>query len=478
MTGSGENRHFGIRNLLVRRLLPLLGFGIAVMSTGLVLALREAGWDPALMWPFRSVEDPAVICWLLGLASILLVPLLVLPVLNHASLRMRALGRAMHAVAKGDLDCELDVTGEDEVAQLMADFNAMAGDLRQSRLQVQEKNEQLRATLAELRRLDKTRHDVLTLISHEIRTPLTAIKGGMEYLRKAADEVPEAGQEVLASINLQEILDVIAKNTLRLDEFMNDATVMANLQAVNRRVTITAVPAGALVSDLLADKGEKIDQMALSVSNELQGGTPWDLLGDMDMMGTALEKLLENALDHNVPGGRVVIREVDGVPGLGSAEVLRSRARGGEQDPFAQDLWQGVPVRWRVLEIFNTGAPIPEDRRGALFSLFEMVGPMSNHQRGSGLSLPIARMALERMGGGIFYSSCGDEGHAFYLLVPTVDRSVAAGRRSAGNLWHDLRHRFGGIALDEEINPWGQAAGHEVELADAGSGGAGEVHQS
>ena len=37
----------------------------------------------------------------------------------------------------------------------------------------------------------------------------------------------------------------------------------------------------------------------------------------------------------------------------------------------------------RLIEVFNTGDPIPEDRRKALFGKFELVGRIEHHHKGS-----------------------------------------------------------------------------------------------
>jgi len=460
MNQSRQVHHASIRTRLLWRMVPITVVG--------GMALVGAAWGL-----IHNSSPAGVLSGLaLGLACLAVMPLLQFLYINRACSRVRVLGEAMHRMAGGDLDVRLEVDGQDEMSLLMQDFNVMVGNLGQAQTAIEEKNEGLRAALEELERLDQAKHDFLTLISHEIRTPLTAIKGGMDYLRSVTADLDPASRAVTDELNMREILEVFAKNTRRLDSFMTDATIMANLQAVDRRLTVNVVPAGMVVADLLQEREADMAGRDLDVTNELDGTTSWDLLGDMDLFGVAMEKLLDNAIEHNHQGGSIVVREVEQIPGLGDADVLKAKVC-PENEIFSDGHWNGWPVRWRLVEISNTGTPIPENRRAALFNIFEMVGPMANHQRGSGLSLPIVKTALERMGGGVFFRVPDGGGNAFTLLVPTVDRSVSSGPGPVGTLWHDRGQRKTRVVLDADLNPWDRDPGAEVEIAGAGANGPG-----
>ncbi len=367
------------------------------------------------------------------LLSLILALLGVVRVVNAASNRLYALGGAMRAVAKGDLDCRLAVTKSDEVDTLISYFNHMADDLRENRRLAEERSSQLRSTVTELKQLDKAKQEFLTLVSHEVRTPLTAIKGGVEYLRSSTNDLPAAEQEFLENHNLPEILNIIDKSTRRLGGFMNDATVMANVQALNKRLTINSAPVREILTDILERLAEPIKTLGLDVRDELGSTAKWHLLGDVEMLTIALEKVVDNAVNHNIPAGQVLIREVQSIPGLGSPAVLQKKITQASGEVFDNNLWEDQPVKWRLIEVFNTGVPIPGERRAALFTEFELVGPIENHQRGTGLSMPIVKTALERHGGGVFVASGQGDGNSFYLLIPSSDQLIAI--RGSTNLW-------------------------------------------
>ncbi len=88
------------------------------------------------------------------------------------------------------------------------------------------------------------------------------------------------------------------------------------------------------------------------------------------------------------------------MPGLGSAEALATADQVHRlQDQPGWLEWSDEEVQWRLIEIHNTGRAIPRSRLDALFGKFELVGRIEHHSRGSGLSLPIAKAAVEQHGG-------------------------------------------------------------------------------
>ena len=413
----------------------------------------------------------------LGILAVFLASAGIVRVVGRASGRLYTLGKALRAVARGELDRRVEVSQWDEVGTLIGYFNSMADDLRKNRRLAEHRTSQLRSSLADLKRLDLAKQEFLTLVSHEVRTPLTAIKGGLEYLRSSTEKVTPEEKAALEAHNLTEILDIIDKNTRRLGGFMNDATLMANIQSLHKRLTVSVAPIREVIKEILAVHAASMAELGLDVRNDFEGRRGWNLLGDMEMLRIALEKVIDNAVIHNVRGGRIVIREVEVVPGLGGPEVLRSKLGNVGQGIFEDDRWQDNPVTWRLVEVFNTGQPIPSDRREALFTEFELVNPIANHQRGTGLSMPIVKTALERHGGGVFVSSSETEGNSFFLLIPTVDHTVAGKVRPLVNLWDDPGQGLGGVPWNEDVDVRGQETGLDVEFADRDPVGAGQVGQ-
>jgi len=310
---------------------------------------------------------------------------------------------------------------------------------------VQIKAENLRGSLDDLRMLDQAKDDFLVLISHEVRTPLTSIMGGVDYLKSSVGKVNDEERELLERLNIMEIASIIESSGKRLAGFMNDAIQMASIQARDLQLDLQPVPVASFVEVGLCGIRERAHLRGISVINELEEETEWAVLCDQKILKVAFEKILNNAVVHNYEGGQILIREAEKVPGLDGPDCRIDPE--GEyilkgQDSFRH--WEKDKLTWRLIEIFNTGDPIPEDRRKALFGKFELVGRIEHHQKGSGLSLPIANSAIKNHGGSIGYGR-----------DPQLRNKVVQGdgRRSR----------------DKKVGQVADAPGFEVELDDTGS---------
>ena len=128
-------------------------------------------------------------------------------------------------------------------------------------------------------------------------------------------------------------------------------------------------------------------------------------------MQVALEKVLHNAVRHNRSEGRVVIELVERILEDSDGDLPRMMTSRGVERPESA-------MRWRALRVFNTGPVVPPERVDQLFERFELTHDIDNHQRGSGLSLPIANYVLNFHRGCVEVRAVDDLGMAFYLVLP------------------------------------------------------------
>lgn len=434
----------------------------AALPLTVVVAARHEG--------LRAASTQFALLVLVVLAVALVAPLIgVFHVLSEQERRHVVLAENLEAIARRDFARRLDPGRPDEVGRVVAGFNIMAEGLEEARREAHDKGQRLEAALDHLRLADKAKDDFLILISHEVRTPLTSLMGGVEFMRSALEKADPAQREAVDALHLPEIVDIVASSGRRLTGFMNDAIQMTAVQSHERELDLKPVPIESLIEVGLCGARERARLRSITVENEFAGRNEWSALCDLNVLKLALERILSNAVVHNRDGGRVVIRGAEAIPGLPAAMTLPDAEmvrRLSTQPSFRG--YEKVPVHWLLIEIFNTGAPIPEDRRRALFGKFELVGRIAHHQKGSGLSLPIAQAAIEHHGGRIFLDSSGREGNSFFLLLPCVPAGVRAPRRTA-NLWNQAGQGSGGVAGNEEIGQVRDAARLEVELQDAGA---------
>jgi len=400
-------------------------------------------------------------------------------VVGKVSTRLTTLSHNMKQVAAGDYSRRIPTSARDEVGRLINYFNLMAVSLDETKSQLTEKTKHLQAALENRQLLDRAKDDFLELISHEVRTPLTAIMGGVNILKSVVDRTIGTDLEVLEKLNVIEVVKIIEASGDRLHGFMNDAIQMTSIQSSDKEIDLKITPVGDLVELGLCGLREMAKVRDIEVVNGLDNERNWQVLCDTKIMKLAFEKVLKNAVVHNYEKGRVVIREVEEVPGLGRiAEMPRAEDIHRLMSLRSFEPFEEFPINWRIIEIFNTGDAIPPDRCGALFGKFELVGRIEHHQRGSGLSLPIAQSAVESHGGRICVHSAKLQGNSFYLLLPTVAtvdveayraRADAEGRSLLSDpVGEQLGYGVDGGSSDEFVDLVGDLAGLEVEFDNQG----------
>jgi len=176
------------------------------------------------------------------------------------------------AVAAGDLDRRVDVSGGPEVARLGRALNS-AFDARAA------SEQSLRAFISDA--------------SHELRTPLTSIRGYAELLRAGALQGEEATGRAAARIEHEAArMGVLVDNLLslaRLDE--------------SRPLELSAVDLAQLAADAVADA--RAVEPARTVT--LTGEGPVPVVGDETALRQVLANLLANAREHTPPSAAIEV---------------------------------------------------------------------------------------------------------------------------------------------------------------------------
>lgn len=393
----------------------------------------------------------------------------VMRVLRRLTSRLEELAESMSSLARGEYSRRMPEGTWDEIGQLVGYFNLMAVSLDEAHRDVKDKTRHLSAALENMRLLDKAKDDFLVLISHEVRTPLTAIIGGVDFIKATTAKTTDTDKEVLKRLNILEVISIIQSSSERLSGFMTDAIQMTAIQSSDHHLDLKPAQVVDLVEMGLCGIRENAALRGITVENQLNDQV-WSILGDQKILKMALEKIFDNAVRHNRDGGKIIIREAWKVPGQGGPEelLLTESLRSLVEQPTYQE-YEDEDIRWRLIEVFNNGDPIPDDRRKALFGKFQLVGRIEHHHKGSGLSLPIAQGAVECHGGRILLHSGTDDGNSFYLLLPTLLDPAVVSDAMAAQLWDDMNQGIGSAAGDKKVGQVADLATFKVKVDDLGS---------
>lgn len=278
--------------------------------------------------------------------------------------RIQSLQNTARQLSSGDLTARTPVEGKDEVAALAASINHMA--------------ERLQAADRQQRDLDQLRRDLVAWASHDLQTPLTAIRVQIEALADGIVDDPITAQRYLQTTKRQ-----INDLSLLLDDLFQ----VAQLDAGGLVVQTAACSLSDLISDTLESFSALASERGVALSGSAAPGLDPVVL-DAQRIGRVLNNLINNALRHTPPDGRVIIS---------------ARREGGQV----------------FIDVTDNGEGISPEDLPHIFERFYRGDKSRNRDTGgSGLGLAIARGIVRAHGGDIWVKSQPDAGTTFYLVLP------------------------------------------------------------
>ncbi|RZQ65792.1 sensor histidine kinase [Amycolatopsis suaedae] len=257
---------------------PRLLVGTPVMATAVDGSRRPSGIEVYAVRDLTATEQQVdASAEAATTTSALALPLAVLLALLAARGVLRPVRRLRHAagrLAAGDLDARLPVRGSDELAELSATFNDMAG--------------RLQASVGELRRFTAD-------VSHELRTPLTTLTAVAEVLEAEAGRLPADTREpVLLAVAETRALTRLVADLIEVSRFDSGAA----------RLRLEDVDVRRAVEDCLRSRG-------WSGSVELDSPVAVPAVLDRRRLDVIIANLVGNALRHGSPPVRIRVRATE-----------------------------------------------------------------------------------------------------------------------------------------------------------------------
>ncbi|WP_241681231.1 HAMP domain-containing sensor histidine kinase [Pseudactinotalea terrae] len=187
---------------------------------------------------------------------------------------LREMTAAARAMARGDYSIRVDTNSKDEVGQLAAAFNSMAGDLDA---------------------LDSQRREMVANVSHELRTPVAALRAQVENM---ADGVIEPDSEALEAALAQ------IERLSRLIAYLLD---LSRLEAGATDLQVAPIAVDPFLRGITDDASRASARGDLHWAVETK---PADLrlVGDEERLRQVVSNLLDNASRHSPRGGTVTVR--------------------------------------------------------------------------------------------------------------------------------------------------------------------------
>jgi two-component system, OmpR family, sensor histidine kinase SenX3 len=240
----------------------------------------------------------------------------------------------------------------------------------------------------ESRRVEEVRRDFVANTSHELKTPVGALALLAETVEDAADD-PEAVRRFAGRMR---------QEASRLTNLVQDMITLSRIQAAEPVPDPVPVALDAVVSEAI----DRCRMKAAAGGIELaaSGAHAISVLGEEDLLVTALRNLLENAVAYSPERTRVV--------------VSTRRADSGHAE----------------ISVTDQGIGIPERDLERIFERFYRVDPArSRATGGTGLGLAIVKHVMAAHGGIVRVWSKEGAGSTFTLRLP----SLPLGPGTSGN---------------------------------------------
>jgi two-component system phosphate regulon sensor histidine kinase PhoR len=233
--------------------------------------------------------------------------------------------------------------------------------------------------ITQLRQLENTRRDFVANVSHELKTPITSIKGFVETLLAGALKEPE---------NAENFLRIIAKQTDRLNEIIDDLLTLSRIEqdAERRQIFLN----GQKIKGVLQSAIQVCEAKAAAKDIEIQLSCPDNLRAQINppLLEQALVNLVDNAVKFSEPGKVVKV----------------------EAQP------EGPQV---IIRVRDQGPGIPSEHLPRIFERFYRVDSgRSRKIGGSGLGLAIVKHIALAHGGRVTVASSPGQETVFSLQVP------------------------------------------------------------
>lgn len=230
--------------------------------------------------------------------------------------------------------------------------------------------------LTESKRLDDTRRDFIANISHELKTPIGAISLLSEALIEADDD-PVMVKKFSADLH---------REAIRLAALVQDIIELSRLQGAEVVSNAQLLDLSSLIADAVDRNAFLAEKRKVKIAVDAPKGLK--VLGDQEMLVTAIKNLIENALVYSDEGSQV---------GIG----LRQK--------------YGIAA----IAVADSGVGIAPEHQERIFERFYRADPSRSRQTGgTGLGLSIVKhVALKHRGDVQLFSQPG-VGSTFTFRLP------------------------------------------------------------
>jgi signal transduction histidine kinase/CheY-like chemotaxis protein/HPt (histidine-containing phosphotransfer) domain-containing protein len=354
------------------------------------------------------LRDAALAAVVVALVGVLLANFLV----RRISAPISKLVGATEAVARGELNAQIEAGGPDEIGVLATSFRGMLERLRAYRSEVEEyqrglerkveeRTSQLEATTREARDLarqaeeaSRAKSQFLANMSHEIRTPMNGVVGMTQLLLKTSLNGQQQRYAETVRVSAESLLNVI-----------NDILDFSKVEAGKLELEVLEFDLRETVESVCDLLAQRAHDKGLEVVTVVDDEVPDALVGDAGRLRQVVMNLVGNAIKFT-DSGEVTVR----------VKLLEEQTEGALLE----------------FEVRDTGIGISAEALPRLFQAFVQAdGSTTRKYGGTGLGLAISKQIVGLMGGEISAQSTPGVGSSFRFSARFPRQTGAVAQRAA-----------------------------------------------
>ena len=275
------------------------------------------------------------------------------------------LQEAARKVKEGNLDFELKPEKDDEMGQLIQDFEDM--------------RKRLKDNAEEKLRNEKENKELISNISHDLKTPITAIKGYMEGIMDGVADTPE---------KMDKYVHTVYNKANEMDLLINELTFYAKIDTNRIPYNFAPISVGAYFDDCAEDLAMELESKNVEFGyfNYVEGDQK--IIADPEQLKRVINNIVSNSLKY-----------MERERGLINLRV--------------KDVGDFIQV-----ELEDNGKGIAAKDLPNIFDRFYRTDASRNSSKGgSGIGLSIVKRIIEDHGGKIWATSREGTGTVMYFVI-------------------------------------------------------------
>jgi signal transduction histidine kinase len=220
--------------------------------------------------------------------------------------------------------------------------------------------------------------DLIAEMVHELRTPLASLRTAVHLLLRKNVAEEQRGK----------VVEIINTETTRLIDMTTAFLDLARLESGRVPFQADRFNTRELLEECAGVVHPRAEEHNLQLNLEVSDGLP-EMKGDRDKIKQVILNLLSNAVNYNLPGGRI---------------MMQAKAEDGEI----------------VIAVKDTGQGIRQADLAHLFNKFYRAQPTEKSAQGTGLGLAICKKIVEAHNGHIEVESQVGLGTTFLVHLPLM----------------------------------------------------------